>query len=80
MKVKNISKGDITANFSAVYAGETFEIPAANFPALVAEYKPEFFKVIDGDLAEQGAEEAPEVSFTVGDVAPAKVGRPKKTV
>lgn len=79
MKVKNISGGDITANFSVVLADETFEIPAENFPALVAEYKPEFFKVIDGVPAEQPTEEAPG-SFIVGDVAPSKVGRPKKTV
>lgn len=79
MKVKNISGGDITAGFSVVYAGETFDIAPEHFPALVAEYKPEFFKVIDGVPAEQGAEEAPG-SFIVGDVAPAKVGRPKKTV
>ena len=78
MKVKNVSGGDITANFSAVLPDETFEIPADNFPALVAEYKPEFFKVI-GEAAEQDAEEAPEVSFAVGEDAPAKrLGRPKK--
>jgi hypothetical protein len=79
MKVKNISGGDITANFSVVYADETFEIPADNFPALVAEYKPEFFKVIDGAASEQEAEEAPG-SFIVGDIPPVRVGRPKKTV
>jgi len=76
MKVKNISGGDITANFSAVLPDETFEIAPGHFPFLVQQYGKDAFKVI-GEVAELPAEQAPE-GFVVGDVAPAKVGRPKK--
>lgn len=75
MKVRYIGKGDIVAGFEVVLSNEFFNIDPGHFPALTEKYGADNFKVVDGpsDMAEQ----APE-SFVAGDVAPAKVGRPRK--
>ena len=76
MKVRYIGKGDIVVGLDVVLSNEFFNIDPGHFPALLEQYDKDDFKVIE---PAESSGEAPE-AFVVGDVAPAKVGRPKKTV
>jgi hypothetical protein len=75
MKVRYIGQGDIVVGFDVVLSNEFFNIDPGHFPALTETYGADSFKVVDGPSDMTGT--APE-AFVAGDVAPAKVGRPKK--
>ncbi len=64
-------KQEVVIGHKFVLPGETFSIAPGLLPALITEHGDVF------NVPGQAAEVAPE-AFVAGDVAPAKVGRPKK--